>query len=68
MVPKKTLYREFTVFPIKIFRNYKKPKIFAAQVIFKKTTHYHITPLLVELHWMPVKARIDYKLTVLTFK
>ena len=27
-----------------------------------------ITPLLIELHLLPVKARIDYKLAVLTFK
>ena len=28
----------------------------------------HVTPLLVHLHWLPVKARIDYKLAVLCHK
>ena len=28
----------------------------------------HITPVLMELHWLPVRHRITYKLLVLTFK
>ena len=28
----------------------------------------HITPLLKELNWLPVHARIEYKVIVLTFK
>ena len=27
-----------------------------------------MTPCLVELHWLPVKFRVDYKISVLTYK
>ena len=28
----------------------------------------HITPILKELHWLPVKSRIEYKVLLLTYK
>ncbi len=28
----------------------------------------HITPVLIQLHWFPVKFRIDFKILLLTFK
>ncbi len=28
----------------------------------------HITPILIPLHWLPVKFRIDFKILILTFK
>ena len=28
----------------------------------------HLTPILQELHWLPVQYRIDYKIALLTFK
>ena len=28
----------------------------------------HITPVLYELHWLPVEARINFKVLLLTFK
>ena len=40
----------------------------AARLVLKKSKREHITPLLKELHWLPVKARIDYKLAVMCFK
>ena len=30
--------------------------------------HSHITPVLRQLHWLPVKARIHFKVPLLTFK
>jgi len=30
--------------------------------------HYHITPVLVSLHWLPVRQRIIYKTAVLVWK
>ena len=39
----------------------------AAQLILKKSKCDHVTPLLKELHWLPVKYRIQYKLTMLAF-
>jgi len=40
----------------------------AARLVFKAGKRCHITPLLKELHWLPVKLRIEYKLLTLTFK
>jgi hypothetical protein len=37
----------------------------AARVVFKVKKRDHITPLLQTLHWLPIKARVDYKLSVL---
>ena len=41
---------------------------YAARVICKVSKYDHITPILKELHWLPVQARIEYKLLTLTFK
>ena len=40
----------------------------AAQVIFMKSKYCHITPLLKELHWLPVTYRIQFKVILITFK
>ena len=40
----------------------------AARTIFKKSVRDHVTPLLIDLHWLPIHARIDYKIAVLVFK
>ena len=40
----------------------------AARVITLTKRHEHITPVLQSLHWLPVSARIDYKLCLMTFK
>ena len=37
----------------------------AARLIFQARKHEHITPLLHSLHWLPIHARINYKLSVL---
>ena len=41
---------------------------YAARVICKVSKYNHITAILKELHWLPVQARIEYKLLTLTFK
>ena len=33
-----------------------------------KTLYDHVTPCLIELHWLPVSYRMDYKIAVLSFK
>ena len=38
-----------------------------ALIILKKKKREHVTLLLKELHWLPVKYRIQYKLTTLAF-
>ena len=40
----------------------------AARLILGIGKCYHITPTLYELHWLPVSLRIDYKISLLTFK
>ena len=39
-----------------------------ARLILKKSKHDHVAPLLKELHWLPVKYRIQYKLATLAFR
>ena len=46
----------------------QKLQNFAAKVVLSKSIYEHVTPCLIELHWLPVSFRIDYKIAVLTFK
>jgi predicted Rossmann fold nucleotide-binding protein DprA/Smf involved in DNA uptake len=39
-----------------------------ARVVLKLRKSDHITPALKELHWLPVKHRVTFKLATLTFK
>ena len=40
----------------------------AARVIFRLRKYDHITDVLIKLHWLPIQARIDFKLLILTYK
>ena len=40
----------------------------AARIITRTPSIHHITPVLQQLHWLPVKSRINYKILLLTFK
>jgi hypothetical protein len=40
----------------------------AARLIFSARRCDHVTPLLAQLHWLPVRERIDFKLCVLTYR
>ena len=40
----------------------------AARMIFQRSKRHHVTPLLVKLHWLPVKQRITYKIATLAFR
>ena len=39
----------------------------AARLIFKVSKRNHVTPLLEQLHWLPIKARIEYKIATICF-
>ena len=39
----------------------------AARLILQSRKRDHVTPLLRTLHWLPIKARIEYKLSTLCF-
>ena len=40
----------------------------AAKVVFHKSKHEHVTPLLKKLHWLPVKERILFKIATFVFR
>ena len=40
----------------------------AARIIKRIPRQNHITPILKELHWLPVKYRIEYKSLLITYK
>ena len=40
----------------------------ARVVIPSSKRSYHITPTLAELHWLPVKKRIEFKIAAITYK
>ena len=40
----------------------------AARLIFLSRKADHITPLLINLHWLPVEQRINFKIMLLTYK
>ena len=39
-----------------------------ARVVTEKSRFCHITPVLSELHWLPVRHRIHFKIATITFK
>jgi hypothetical protein len=40
----------------------------AARVVTMTGKYEHITPVLADLHWLPIRQRIEYKVILLTFK
>ena len=40
----------------------------AARIITRTRKNEHITPVLIDLHWLPVRHRIVYKINLLTYK
>ena len=40
----------------------------AARIVSRTRKSEHITPILKELHWLPVHYRIQYKILLLTYK
>ena len=40
----------------------------SARLVYRAPKYCHITPLLRELHWLPVRLRVDFKILLVTFK
>ena len=54
--------------PDKSLRNLQLVQNSAARLIAKASRRTHITPILQDLHWLPVESRIRYKILTLTYK
>ena len=54
--------------PDKSLRNLQLVQNSAARLIAKVNRRSHITPILQDLHWLPVEQRIRYKVLTLTYK
>lgn len=39
-----------------------------ARLIFRAPKREHVTPLYMQLHWLPIECRIQYKILLLTYK
>jgi hypothetical protein len=54
--------------PDTLLNRLQKVQNTAARILTKTPKFSHITPILKELHWLPVEKRIQYKILLLTFK
>ena len=54
--------------PAKSLKKLQRLQNAAARIIAKRRKYDHITPVLKDLHWLPIKFRTSYKLLVITFK
>ena len=54
--------------PKELISQLQKLQNHAARVITKCRQYDHISPVLVDLHWLPVKQRIDLKILLITYK
>ena len=51
--------------PMYMLERLQKGQNSAARLIFQCRKQNHISPLLMSLHWLPINARIEYKLSVI---
>ena len=59
----------FTACPLLKYRNFKDYKTFAAaRRIMQTKKSDHITPVLSNLHWLPIEHRVIFKLLLYTYK
>ena len=58
----------FINLPKKDIYQLQKLQNYAARTILKRPIREHATPMLKELHWLPIHARIEYKVAILIFK
>ena len=54
--------------PLSKLNKLQKLQNCAARVITGTFRSHHITPVLKELHWLPIAIRVEYKIALLTFK
>lgn len=54
--------------PSTVIKKIQRVQNAAARLITKSSKFDHITPLLKELHWLPIRYRIQFKVIILTYK
>ncbi len=54
--------------PEKQFHRLKLIQNSAARIVTNSRTFDHISPILFQLHWLPVRYRVHYKIPLLTYK
>ena len=54
--------------PEELIRKLQRVQNNAARVITLTKKHDHITPVLKDLHWLPVRKRIEFKILLLAYK
>ena len=54
--------------PASSIRDLQLVQNFAARLILNRNKFCHITPLLYELHWLPIDSRIKFKVLIFIYK
>ena len=54
--------------PASTLRDLQLVQNFAARLILNRSKFCHITPLLYELHWLPIDSRIKFKVLLFVYK
>ena len=54
--------------PVSSIQKLKRVENNAARIVLQAPRRSHAKPLMHQLHWLPVQHRIDYKVSVLTYK
>ena len=62
------LHAELYGIPEELIRKLQRVQNNAARVITLTKKYDHITPVLKELHWLPVRKRIEFKILLLAYK
>ena len=55
-------------FPQKLTNKLQRVQNHAARVICRKRRRDHMTPVLKELHWLPIRSRVAFKTLLITYK
>ena len=54
--------------PKYVLKRFQYVQNYAARLIHQSRKYDHVTPLLINLHWLTVEQRIKFKILVITFK
>ena len=54
--------------PLKLINKLQRAQNSAARIIGRVPRRQHITPMLRDLHWLPIAYRVEYKILTLTYR